>query len=170
MHVSRLGFAFGLVGFPQANDIVEKALKIAEKVGDSNLISILLSNRSSHLELTVGDNKEAVAPMLKAAGYAEKTESYYALANCYSSLVRLYVKLGEIDHAEESSKKIDKLFDQVAILRNNAELAGNIRHNEAFLLVAKGQWKEANEIFEEFLNPSSKTSFSGFVRFSYQGL
>ena len=159
--LSRLGFAFGLVGFPQANDIVEKALKIAEKVGDSNLISILLSNRSSHLELTVGDNKEAVAPMLKAAGYAEKTESYYALANCYSSLVRLYVKLGEIDHAEESSKKIDKLFDQVAILRNNAELAGNIRHNEAFLLVAKGQWKEANEIFEEFLDPSSKTSFWG---------
>ena len=98
---SRLGLAFGLAGFPQAGDIGEKALKIAEKVGDSNLISILLLNRSNTYEYVVRDFRAAVSQTLKAAKYAEKTESYYALTNCYSGLVRGYAKLGDIEHAEE---------------------------------------------------------------------
>jgi KaiC/GvpD/RAD55 family RecA-like ATPase/tetratricopeptide (TPR) repeat protein len=158
---SRLGLAFGLAGFPQADDIGEKALKIAEKVGDSNLISILLLNRSSSYEYVVRDFRAAVGQALKAAEYAEKTESYYALTNCYSALVRGYAKLGDIGHAEEFSKKIDRLFNQVAILRNNAELAEDVRFNEAFLLVAKGRWKEGNEIFEKFFDPRLKPSYWG---------
>ena len=148
--LNRLGFALNSpVLYQEALDNAEKGVKIGEKVGDYNMTALTLWGLAT-VQASRGDYRAAIAQSLKAADYAEKTDSYYTQNICYSSLVKYYVMLGEVEHAEEFAKKVDKLFNEIAILKNNLESVMMARGSKAFLLSAKGRWKEANEIFEEF--------------------
>ncbi len=153
---SRLGFPLRQSEFYEEDlDNIEKSVRIGEKVGDYNMTALMLWG-SGIIHDERGDYRAAVAQSLKAAEYAERTNAYATLDLCYSLLVREYAKLGEIEHAEEFAKKHDKLFDEVAILRNNKTSIGNVSLSRALLFSAKGQWKEANEIFEKFLEKKDK--------------
>ena len=136
-------------------DNIEKSVRIGEKVGDYNITALMLWG-SGIIHDERGDYRAAVAQSLKAAEYAERTNAYATLDLCYSLLVREYAKLGEIEHAEEFVKKLDKLFDEVVSLRSKKESVGSVRLSKALLFSAKGQWKEANEIFEKFLEKKDK--------------
>jgi len=153
---SRLGWALRETElFQEAVDNTEKSVKIGEKVGDYNITALMLWGLGIMHEKRE-DYGAAVAEVLKAAEYAEKTNAYVTQNNCYCFLVREYVKLGEIEHAEEFAKKRDKLFDEVVSLRNNKDSASNSSAGKALLLTAKGQWKEANAIFDVRLGKMNK--------------
>ena len=153
---SRLGFPLRQSELYQEDlDNIEKSVRIGEKVGDYNITALMLWG-SGIIHDGKGDYRAAVAQSLKAAEYAERTNAYATLDLCYSLLVREYAKLGEIEHAEEFVKKLDKLFDDVVSLRSKKESAGSVRLSKAHLFSAKGQWKEANEIFEKFLEKKGK--------------
>ncbi len=134
--------------YHEALDNIEKGVKIGEKVGDDNNTALLLWGSSVVHDLR-GDFKTAVAQSLKAVEHAERTNAYLTQGLCYSMLVREYAKLGEIERAEEFAKKMDKLFEEIGSLGNKESL-GYSRFSKALLLTAKGQWKEANVVFEIF--------------------
>ena len=142
--------------FQEALDNIEKSIRIGEKVGDNNMTALLLWVSGIIYDLR-GDYRAAVDQSLKAAEYAEKTNAYTTQDACYSLLVREYAKLGEIEHAEEFVKKLDKTFDEDAGPINNKDLDRVASIGKALLLTAKGQWKEANEIFEEYFKKMDKS-------------
>ena len=144
-----LMFCFGTAGFYQESERNgEETAKIAEKIGDYNIMAMCFSNRARNHE-DVGDLGGAVALSLKGTEFAERTEAYFALINCYTNLVKEYSMLGEIEQAERFAEKIDNLFDRVVSFRSNLGLVGRVQYMKAHLLLAKGQWKEANAIFEK---------------------
>jgi KaiC/GvpD/RAD55 family RecA-like ATPase/tetratricopeptide (TPR) repeat protein len=140
---------FGTVGLFQESEYNgEETIKIAEKIGDYNIMAMCFANRARNRE-SARDLRGAVALNLKGAEYAERTEAYFALTNCYTNLVKEYSMLGEIKQAEKFAKKIDNLFDKMIHLGSNLSLVGMVQYVKAHLLLAKGQWKEANDIFEK---------------------
>jgi KaiC/GvpD/RAD55 family RecA-like ATPase/tetratricopeptide (TPR) repeat protein len=152
----RLGGVFERVGlFREALNSDEELLRIGERIGDYNNMALKLFSRGMRLEF-MGDLRAAVASSLKAVECAEKTNAYFTQGLCYGNLIREYAMLGEIGHAEEFAKKIDKLFDEEVMRKSNKESFVHARINKAFLFSAKGQWKEANEIFEKFFEDLKK--------------
>ncbi len=159
----RLGLAFGAGELPQeAQRYGEEAMKIAEKVGDYNIVAIGFGNRGMSREHG-GDLRGAVAQNLKATEYAERTEAYFALTRSYGSLVREYALLGEIEHSEEFAKKLDKLFDKAVGFTRSKNALESVNLSKAFLFSAKGQWKEAAEIFEKFFDQKKHVYGSGVM-------
>jgi len=151
---SRLGLVFRSASPQEADYNDEKALKIGEKMGDYNIMALIFMSRGIRIARR-GDLNGAVALGLKAVEYAEKTEAYGTAISCYAHLVRHYAMLGDIEHAEEFAKKIQKLFDEQPNLRNLGNRP-DIEIHKAYLLSAKGQFKEANEIFENNMTLPSK--------------
>jgi tetratricopeptide (TPR) repeat protein/KaiC/GvpD/RAD55 family RecA-like ATPase len=142
--------------YREALDNNEKSVRIGEKIGDYNRTALMLWG-SGIIHDLIGDYGAAVAKCLKGAEYAERTSAYLTQNYCYSLLVREYAKLGEIEHAEEFAKKIEKLFDEAASLRNSKDSVENVSFSKALLFSAKGQWKEANQIFEELFEKKDKS-------------
>ena len=123
--------------FQEALDNSEESVRIGEKIGDYNTTALMLWGLGIMHELR-GDYQAAIAETLRAADYAEKTNAHATKRLCFSLLVREYAKMGEIGHSEEWEKKLDMLGKKEG-------------HSRAMVLAAKGQWKEANEIFEKSL-------------------
>ena len=149
---SRLGAAFAGWDPKEADYNDEKVLKIGEKIGDYNIMALRIMTRGIRTARR-GDLNGAVALGLKAVEYVEKTEAYGNAVSCYAHLVRYYAMLGDIERAEEFAKKIQKLFDEQPNLRNRPD----IEIYTAYLFSAKGQFKEANEIFENMMKRPSKS-------------
>ena len=137
--------------FQEAVDNTEKSLIISEKIGDYNIAALLLWGLAI-MHDSRGDYRTAISEALKAIEYAERTNSYVTQENCLSLLVREYAKLGEIERAEEFCKKHEKFHDKSIDLGTGS----NVRFSKGLLLTAKGQWKEANEIFQKFLEKKDK--------------
>jgi tetratricopeptide (TPR) repeat protein/KaiC/GvpD/RAD55 family RecA-like ATPase len=164
----RLGSCFGRAGlFQEADDCHYEGLKIGEKIGDYNKMALSLFTRGMRYEYK-GELREAVASSLKAVEYAEKTNAYVTQNLCYGNLVREYSMLGEVEHAEEFAKKIDKLFDEEVSIRSNQGAVLHARINKAYLFSARDQWKEANEIFEEFFKLLDKTGGARSYRYGWK--
>ena len=135
---SHLGWALRQTElFQEALDNTEASVRIGEKIGDYNTTALMLWGLGVMHELR-GDHKAAIAETLRAADYAEKTNALATKRLCFSLLVREYAKTGEIGRSEEWEKKLDMLGKKEG-------------HSRAMVLAAKGQWKEANEIFEKSL-------------------
>jgi KaiC/GvpD/RAD55 family RecA-like ATPase/tetratricopeptide (TPR) repeat protein len=159
---ARLGVAFGGCGFPQEMaDSDEKVFKIGEKIGAYDLIAIRLIGEGM-MAARMGDLNGAVALILKAVEYAEKTEEYGFTVSGYAWLVRYYAMLGEIKHAEEFAEKAEKLSDEGKIEKlsdeeASARVSDDGEISKAVLFSAKGQFKEANEIFEKKMKLQSRS-------------
>ena len=114
--------------------------------------------------------KAAVVEALKGAECAEETDSYYAQSINYASLTRLYAELGETEQAEKYYKKMVKLLDEtsVTLLCNAYETCLS---SKAVFFSSKRQWKEADQLYEEFLETSRKigppNAMSAGTRLSY---
>ena len=118
------------------------------------------------------DLKAAVVEGLKGAECAEETDSYYAQSLNYSNLTLTYAILGEMEPAEKYYKKMVKLLDELdetsATLVFHAYAA--FLGSKAVFFSSKGQWKEANQFFEETLETNRKAgppAISATLRRSY---
>ena len=142
---SRLGRVLWEAGlFQEVEDFHDKSNRIAEKIGDYNEIALSFMTKGMRLEVK-GDTRGAVAVSLKAVEYAEKTNAYFTQNACYGNLVREYAVLGEIEHAEEYAKKIHDIPG-----REPSGTATDETINKAYILSAKGQYDEANQVFDKF--------------------
>jgi tetratricopeptide (TPR) repeat protein/KaiC/GvpD/RAD55 family RecA-like ATPase len=147
-------FCFGTAGlYQESENNGEEAIKIAEKIADYNTMAMCFRHKAGNCE-SIGDLRGAVALSLKGLEYAERTESYFALINCYTNLVKEYSMLGETEQAEKFADKIDSMFDKMTNLKSDMSIFGLVRFHKAFLFTVKGQWKQANEIFEDALEKS----------------
>ena len=162
----RIGFIFGIAAHPKESRYYrEEGLKIAEKVGDNNLIAMNFIGKSGHYEY-LGDLRAAVANSLKGVEFAEKTDAYFALLLLYTQAVRQYAMLGEIEKAEEIEERFEKLLQKVA-----GPHPPEAQSARATLLAAKSQFKEANEIFEKTIKSPTQgmygTMFYGIAKSQY---
>jgi len=114
--------------------------------------------------------KAAVAQSLKGAEYAEETDSYQAQANIYANLTRQYAELGDMKQAEKYYKKLIKIFDETSLSGFLWESA-LFSFSKAVFFSSKGQWKEANQLYEEILETYRKigpaNGLTAVVRQSY---
>ena len=147
--------------YQEALDNAEKSVRIGEKIGDYNNMALTLWGSALIYDLR-GDARAAVAESLKAAEYAERTNAYMTQRNCYGHLVRCYAKLGEIERAEEYFKKIEKVIDKAVSVRR-------VSFSKALLLTAKGQWKEANECFEELFEKKELSPWGSGPEMAHRG-
>jgi tetratricopeptide (TPR) repeat protein/KaiC/GvpD/RAD55 family RecA-like ATPase len=103
--------------------------------------------------------KAAAVESSKGAECAEETDSYYAQSLNYADLTRLYAELGDMEQAEKYYKKLEKLLGELdetsGTLVMNAYM--NCLWSKAVFFSSKGQWKEANQFFEEALETGRKT-------------
>ncbi len=119
------------------------------------------------------DLKAAVVEGLKGAECAEETDSYFALSLNYSNLILTYAILGEMELAEKYYKKMVKLLDELD--ETGATLVffvyAAFLGSKAVFFSSKGQWKEANQFFEETLETNWKVGppivISAALRRSY---
>ncbi len=119
------------------------------------------------------DLKAAVVEGLKGAECAEETDSYFAQSLNYSNLILIYAILGEMELAEKYYKKMVKLLDELD--ETSATLVSFVYAaflgSKAVFFSSKGQWKEANQFFEETLETNRKAgppiAISAALRRSY---
>jgi tetratricopeptide (TPR) repeat protein len=113
------------------------------KMGDYNRLVYAYAFSAWAYE-QMGDWGEALSCSLKALDASKKTDNLLAPGIVYNNLSRIYVRLGDLKHAEEYFEKLMKLppEGQTNIFTNGA-LA------KAVFFAGKGQWKESNQCFKE---------------------
>jgi tetratricopeptide (TPR) repeat protein len=161
--IGRLGTSLCMCGFFQeALNAYSRANKLDEKIGDYNTMAFHFMMSGLLLE-TLGDNKAAVTQSMKGLEAAEKTDALYAKSLCFANLVREYSKLGQIDRAEEYSNMAEKLFSVDVALRSNINAVAQDQISKAVLLLHKGRWKEASDIFEKYLTFNESLGKEGYA-------
>ena len=147
---NRLGAAFSYSGLVhEALDSFSKAIKIGEKICDSNSIAFDCFMAAQIYEVQ-HDFNAAVQYSLKGALCAEKTDAHYAQSLCYENLVREYIFLGDIAHAKKYGKKLENLFNQSADLRTNLQATAWM--SNVCLYMIRNQWEEAYSELEKALS------------------
>ena len=149
-------FTCGL--FKEAMDDYDKSMKLAERLGAPNEIT-MTSLYSSFLLEAMGNMKDALAVSLQAQQYSERTDSGYLRFNNYQMLTRLYAKLGDLQHAEEFHGKLMKLFDMISQKGTRLAYATGV-YAKALFSAAHEQWEQANSQFEESLQLLKTAVFS----------
>ena len=167
-----LGIMFLSCGlFEKAYDMYSSVIKFAEKIGGLGLMAMnytwlgimfeargFLKARSGLSAASHDDIRTAISYSLKGVQAAEKTDGYgFKMLSC-GNLVRQYVKLGELEQAEFSFKKLEGFVAARGVVENPWDQAQYLRSKAAFF-AAKGQWAEAAENFRESL--ISFTNFTG---------
>ncbi len=149
-------FTCGL--FKEAMDDYDKSMKLAERLGAPNEIT-MTSLYSSFLLEVMGNLKAALAVSLQTLQYSERTDSGYLRFNNYQMLTRLYAKLGDLQHAEEFHGKLMKLFDMISQKGTKLAHATGL-YAKALFSAAREQWEQANSQFEESLQILKNAVFS----------
>jgi len=103
--------------------------------------------------------KAAAVESLKGAECAEETDSYYAQSYNYANLTRIYAELGDMEQAEKYYKKLAKLLNELDETSVTLVISAYITclFSKAVFFASKGQWKEANQLYEEALGTAKKT-------------
>lgn len=129
----------------KANELYVKSVEINEKMklGDYGKLVQIAILQAEWLENMDSDLAGALSLGLRALEYLRKTESDRYAVNVYTTLIRLYTKLGDMKHAEDYFKKVMSLSPQKRWIFPH--LAG------AIFFSGKKQWKKANHLFKESL-------------------
>ena len=120
--------------FPESFSEFAKVIELGEKIGCFSEMAQASSNLVLFPE-SEGKIDEAISLQLRALDYWKKTDLEWLGGNIYGNLIRLYVRLGDIEKAEEYGEKLSK---------TRALYAGaifNIVTGEATLSAAKNQWQ-----------------------------
>ena len=157
--LSEQGFATGRLvvvlrqcGFmEEASEAFSAAIEINKKIGNYNFLALGYMVQGASLEI-FGDDQAAIAQSLKGLEAAEKTDAHYAQSLCYGNLVREYSKIGEMEHAEEFSKKLDELFECVPSLKSSRIAVRKAKISKAVLLSRQGLLKDAEKLFREHIS------------------
>ncbi|MCJ7559400.1 hypothetical protein MUO79_02125, partial [Candidatus Bathyarchaeota archaeon] len=160
------GMAFSFFWlFPEARREFANVLRVGEKLGMFNELAEA-SQGVSILDEHDGNLAEALSQTLKAMEYAKKTDAVHLLSDS-DSLTRLYCKLGDLKHAEDSFKIMMKMPPE---LLKRGEVFGFIAVTKAVYSAVRGQWEESNQAFEkyaEFLKTFNTPNFEVMFRRDY---
>ena len=144
--------------FIEAEEILVKAVQIGERIGIEAYGEIIRSNMLLGWALEgLGRLEEALSASLKAIEYSQKLESDKpVLGQIYSGLLRQYIKLGNLEHAEEYYWKLVNLPPETRFHFTNdphSDLSHTyeIYRAQAIFFAANNRWKEANQYFEKAL-------------------
>jgi tetratricopeptide (TPR) repeat protein len=124
-----------------------KIIEIDEKLkmGDYNRLVYANALSARPYEL-INDWEKALSYCLKALEASKKTDNLIAPGIVYANLSRIYVRLGDLKHAEEYFDKFMKLPSEVQM---NVFVDGSL--SKAVFFAGKSQWKESNQFFKERL-------------------
>jgi KaiC/GvpD/RAD55 family RecA-like ATPase len=120
--------------FPESFSKFAKVIELGEKIGCFSEMAQASSNLAFFPE-SEGKIEEAISLHLRALDYWKKTDLEWLGGYIYGNLIRLYVRLGDIEKAEEYGEKLSK---------TRALYAGavfSIVTGEASLSAAKNQWQ-----------------------------
>lgn len=155
--------------FHEAGDMLIRAIKIGERIGDFSTVaqarlymSILAEGR--------GNFEEAVSESLKALEHSTKTETYLLEQEIFPNLVTQYAKLGDLRSAQEYFNKITSLPIETfsSLTATRAIYRMNVARAKAVLFAAEGKWREANEQFEAIeIGKTATPNFEINVRRDY---
>lgn len=144
--------------FPEARQELSNVLRDSENLGVFDEFARAIGMLGL-LDQYEGKYGEALAKVLKALEYIEKTDVNYVRSFDIGALTRLYSKLGDLKRADEYFDKMTKLPPEVLSTWNvklNVDLAKGV------YFTAKGRWKESNQIFEAL--PAAYLENSPFIR------
>ena len=124
-----------------------KTIEIDEKTKMGDYQRLAYANAFSAFAYEDMDNwGKALSYCLKALELAKKVDSPVAIGMIYSNLSRVYVRLGNLKHAEEYFEKLTELSPELLL----HPYVGGLLTKAAFF-AGKNQWKESNQCFKEFL-------------------
>jgi tetratricopeptide (TPR) repeat protein len=163
--------------FERALETFESSLLLGKKLGGhhqtfstSFWLSVLFETKGS-IETREGNFEEATRDFERGVSYglmgvkaAEKTDVAFSQLGGYGSLVRLYVRLADMEHAEEFYEKLEKTFEKVTSSSDPWMLAQYYRSRGVFLS-AQLKWKQAVESFERSLEAFGKYRGLAFPMF-----
>ena len=131
----------------EALGVLAKIIEIDEKMkmGDYNrLVYASAFSASAHEQM--GDWEGALSFSLKALEASKKTDNFIAPGIVYANLCREYVRLGDLEQAEEYFEKLIKLPPEV---QKNILTKGEL--TKAVFFAGKGRWKESNQLFKDHI-------------------
>ncbi|MGA3111228.1 MAG: AAA family ATPase [Candidatus Bathyarchaeia archaeon] len=136
-----------LLLYHEALTTCAKAVEIDEKtkMGDYNKL-VYANAFSAWAHERMGDWEEALSYSLKALEASKKTDNLIAPGIVYNNLCREYVRLGDLKHAEEYFEKLMKLPPEA---QTNLFAKGAL--TKAVFFAGKGQLKESNQCFKEYI-------------------
>ncbi|HYA77415.1 MAG TPA: AAA family ATPase [Verrucomicrobiae bacterium] len=145
-HAGQTFFGCGLPN--EALGMSAKVMEIAKKtkIGASIRLFFTYAYSSRAYEF-MGDWEEALSHSLKALELSKITETLIAQAIAYSNLTRIYIRLGNLKRAEEYFENLMELPQEVVL---DPRVLLNL--TRAVFLASKGQWKESNDCFKEYIH------------------
>ena len=131
----------------EALGMFAKIIEIDEKLkmGEYNRLVYANAFSARPYEL-ISDWEKALSYCLKALEASKKTDNLIAPGIVYANLSRIYVRLGDLKHAEEYFDKFMKLPAEVQI---NVFVDGSL--SKAVFFAGKSEWKDSNQFFKERL-------------------
>ncbi len=129
--------------YQEALDVYAKIIAMNETMKTGDCTFACYAYAWSGVLFSARDLQKGLAYNLKALELSKKTDSLVAQGTVYSNLVRLYVLLGDMKHAEDYFHKLIKFPPEIF---NFTPINGEF--TRAVLLAGKGQWKPLEEVFE----------------------
>jgi len=146
-NAAQVFYALGL--YSESRSKHADILEIGEKLG--LFIQLTWASKGLSLINEQEENlKKSLSQTLKAIEYANKTDAMTFVFELPLSLVRLYSKLGDLDHADKAFKTRMKTADE-ALKRfqvTGAQALNLINTTKAVYLAAKGQFEQSITLFE----------------------
>ena len=127
----------------EALEMYAKAVSIGKKIGNFNKMAEAIASSSWSFE-AIGDWTEALSRSQEALECSKKTNSDWVRGIIYSNLLRQYSVLGDLEHAEEFLKKIQKLPKEIV----TDFVFVRFGLSKAVFLATKSHWTEAINYFE----------------------
>ncbi|MBN1620015.1 tetratricopeptide repeat protein [candidate division WOR-3 bacterium] len=148
-----------ICNYEKALEVIDKALEIAEALGDDGLIAQSLNNRGL-VFVSLGKNKEAHECFAKSLELKESIENYslISIANTLSSIGDLHEKTGEIYRAFDFHERALKLYRKSGNISGVAAQLCNI--GICFQELKKHE--EAMKSFDEALSLARKINHREF--------
>ncbi len=131
----------------EALGVLAKIIAIDEKMkmGDYNrLVYAYAFSASAHEQM--GDWEGALSFSLKALEASKNTDNFIAPGIVYANLCREYVRLGDLEQAEEYFEKLIKLPPEV---QKNILTKGELA--KAVFFAGKGRLAESNQFFKDHI-------------------
>ncbi len=151
--LSNLGVVYRHLGdYPKAISYYEQALKISREIGDKKVIGNNLNN--------LGVVYENLGDYVKSISYYEQAlkiqkEIGVPTKGVETNIADVWLKMGEIDKAEETYLRLGRLGDRLGL--------GNLN-------LAKGNYEKAVEYFDKTLKEVLQIRSAEFLFASYAGL